>query len=725
MNFDDTTTFQMVKSLNVILGNVGDDTIRTYVVDHAFPRVKFRLLTATDTIGRNVFYGRVTDLADPTVQRAAEILLDQVLSTEVITNGVRQIVAKLACSLMTTQLAAQIDAQRDYAKLLEKQAIDDLENLIRSPILGGVVSAIRATVIDNHQEQTFSMGLDIKPSSHNVAKGTVDTESGATQAGNLWVYADGTKLDVPISVGDTPASILRRLSLQTVQKAGLRQVEVIALDRAYDPKTYPVQFVLNSETKTANVTAGVVEPKLQLRNSAGSLASFVGMSLVHYESGNLRPGVSGLVMGYGLDHSKLTATASPSIFVDIKNCNFILPVSTNGCRCSSDLLAFELGNKLSIESGQARFLEVAAVQSLQNKTLSLSKSSDSYVIIRKVITGTTVGSVLVSQQALTYLEPTDIVLGVYKKASGGTAASFKAFVTQAVTATVTVSTTAGKDKIKITAGKIENSPGADIDLVNKELEVNRLFPCYVVARKDGADAAVISIESMDDFKPQDVLLGYYTLATASDTPGGFVAALQGTLPVVTLTPFNVIPTTRLNTATATPTAMPNALKFKIYAGSVARGEIALPIDQGWTELDLAEKLIERLKKESNARNVLGVVMPCLKVKVGTAQSELYVPAVEFVAFTQDAETEVKYVFEITQLPEGVLSSVVSHSTFTAVEFNSSTDSIVISGIALDRTESALLDAGSSMGGAKAVQGNASTQMSDALYRIRRIIDTGQ
>ena len=84
MNFADSTTYAMVRALNVILSNATDEEVEPYVKVHAYPRVRFKLLTATDTLGRNVFYGRITDLSDPTLQRAAEILLDRVLNTEVV-----------------------------------------------------------------------------------------------------------------------------------------------------------------------------------------------------------------------------------------------------------------------------------------------------------------------------------------------------------------------------------------------------------------------------------------------------------------------------------------------------------------------------------------------------------------------------------------------------------------------------------------------------------------
>jgi hypothetical protein len=554
MEFTDATTISMVKNLNVILSNVGDDSVLPYITNHAFPRVKFRLLTATDTLGRNVFYGKITDLSNPGVQRAAEILLEQVLSVDVVTTGIRQIVAKLACAMMTSQLAAQIDAQRDYAKLLEKQALDDLENFIRSPVLGGVVSAIQATVIDSHlDDKTLAMALDIDLNKVDPVKSTAETVTGATQAGNLFVYIDGEKLNIPVSIGDSPSTIMRKLSLLTVQSYGSRvawispsdqsandsnrtrsATEVITIDKLKPAQSLSKSIVHNSKDITVNFTASVVESEFQPRNSSSRPVSFIGASLVHLDGTTLKPGVAGLLFGYGPNYLDLSSDANPTIFANIKNCSFNLPITTNGCHMSTDLLAFKLA------SGRA---------SLSNK-------------------------------------------------------------------------------------------------------------------KDGSSV--------------------------------------------------------VNS---------NVLKYKIYLGSASKGEFTVVVQEGWTALNLVEnvaKNIGEVTRRSPLNNVLASVIPTLKVFVGPEKTEVYTPALDFVGYTSDAETEVTFLFEITEMPDGLESAVVQKDlrlTQAFANFNTSKDSVLISGIALERLETVHLES-STLGGASAVQGNPSTQMKDGLNKIKRMLDTG-
>jgi hypothetical protein len=517
MEFTDATTISMVRNLNVILSNVGDDSVLPYITNHAFPRVKFRLLTATDTLGRNVFYGKITDLSNPGVQRAAEILLEQVLAVDVVTTGIRQIVAKLACAMMTSQLAAQIDAQRDYAKLLEKQALDDLENFIRSPVLGGVVSAIQATVSDNHQDQTFALSVDVNPATVDFVKGTGTAVAGATQAGKLVVYVDGTKLSVDIAAGDSPATIMRKLSLLTVQQAGFRKIEVISLDKVKPESVVSkvVRDTVNNKDVTISFKASIVEGELQPRNSSMGLASFVGAALVNETAGELRPGISGLVLGYGGSYSGLSSSAHPTIFVDIKNCNFMLPMSTNECHSSTDYLAF-------------------------------------------------------------------------KGSTGASASSFK---------------------------------------------------------------------------------------------------------------------------------------YKVYQGSIARAEVVVAIPASSSALAVAEAVIASFKTSPAAKGVLGVVFPTMKLSVGSPAIEEYAPVIDFAGYTTEADVDVKFVFEVTELPAGITTTVVSKESNTASAFSSTKDSILISGISLNRTEAIQLEP-SNLGGVSAVQGNTSTQMKDGLSKIKRMLDTG-
>lgn len=340
MDFLDAVSYQMVRDLNVLLANATDDEIRPFIQYHAVPRVRYRMLTATDTLGRQVFYGRITDLSQPEVQRAAELLLDQVLAVDIIVQGVRQIVAKLACSMMTTQIAAQLEAQRDYGKILEKQAMKDLDDLVRSPVLGGVVTAIRATVVEKFQAQSFGLALDMDPDSLDRAHAAVKPYDGAQANGEVRLYMDGTPLVVQVRSGDLPAQILRKLSLLSVQYAGDRRVELISMDQTAPVRSFAKVLSVDEVTYPVKINVAVTEAKLQSRTSSGVLASIASMSLVRYVGGKMVPGIPGLVLGYGADYSSLQPTLNPVVLGDIKNADFILPTDPSVGFNPSDILAF-------------------------------------------------------------------------------------------------------------------------------------------------------------------------------------------------------------------------------------------------------------------------------------------------------------------------------------------------------------------------------------------------
>jgi len=342
MDFAEQTTYDMVRQLNVILSNATNEEVEPYVKYNAYPRVRFKLLTATDTLGRNVFYGRITDLSDPTLQRAAEILLDRVLNTEIVAEGLRAIVARFACSAMTARLAAQLDPQRDYAKMLEKQAEKDLEDFIRSPVLGGVVTAVRASVTENLQARSFGLALDADPATYQSAYGSAIPYAGAQQAGELRVYFDGLPVTIPVAIGDTPAQLLRKLSLKSIQLAGIRQVELISLDKSNPEKAASRVVTVNNVNHTASVLGQVIEATLQNRQSTTVIAALANISLVHTLNNELRPGISGLLVGYGNDYAATSSAQNPVILADVRNADFIMPLDPSVSFHPSDLMCFKL-----------------------------------------------------------------------------------------------------------------------------------------------------------------------------------------------------------------------------------------------------------------------------------------------------------------------------------------------------------------------------------------------
>jgi hypothetical protein len=344
VNFLDSETLNMVKDLNVVLSGFTVEEVKPYVQYHALPRVKFKLLTATDTLGRQVFYGRITDLSDPEIQKAAELLLEQVLSVDIVTEGIRAIIARYACAAMTAQLAAQIEAQRDYAKMLEKQADKDLEEFTRSPVLGGVISAIKASVVERFQARSFGLALDVDTTLISPDGASAKTYEGAQANGTVTLYLDGVPLSVPVVYGDTPAKILRKISLMSVQMAGKRQVEIISMDKTDAPAAFSKQVVLDSGIKYFKVTTSVSEATLQNRTTSGVPASVANLALTHTVGNSEYPGIPGLLVGYGSDYVNFQSDLNPVILGDIKNSDFIMPTDPSIGFNLPDILCFNVPN---------------------------------------------------------------------------------------------------------------------------------------------------------------------------------------------------------------------------------------------------------------------------------------------------------------------------------------------------------------------------------------------
>ncbi len=350
MQFTDATTIQMVRDLNTILSNATDDEITPFIKTHALPRVRFRLLTATDTLGRNIFYGRLTDLANPNIQRAAELLLDKVLGNEIVRGGLQRIVAALACAWMTTQIAAQLEEQAKFAGKLEKEALADLDAFIRSPVLGGVISAVSATVLEKPEYRSFGLALDVDPQTLDTIHKTAKQFSEAQEAGELRFYVDGTLCKIDVRPGDTPSQLLRKLSLTTIQLAGNKQIEIISMDKPHEAQLFGRVLLSNDVSYAVQVQAATSEATLQTRTNAGSLATLASISLVKKVGADYRPGIEGLTLGYGSDFSAFQPALNPTILGDIKTGDFILPVSPDHQFHQSDVLAFRTTAPLEANS---------------------------------------------------------------------------------------------------------------------------------------------------------------------------------------------------------------------------------------------------------------------------------------------------------------------------------------------------------------------------------------
>lgn len=345
--FVDDDTAQMVRDLNVILDRADADEIKQVIRTHAVPRIRYILLTSTDTLGRNVFYGRPTDMGNPEVQRSAEILLDQVLANHTVQAGLRRVAAALACSWMTTKIAALIPEQQTYAIKLEKEALSDLDRFVKSPVLPGVISAIQATVTGQLDEQRLGLGGEVDQDNLDRAGHSGRTYREAQSSGELRLYVDGLASSVAVRAGDPIPELLRKLSLKTIQQAGVMEGqgasrtkigEVVATDSYQEL----AGIAATVEGVAYSLSAGVGQIQLQPRSGKNTPASVVNLALVRTDlSGNLLPGVPGLMCGYNQNWSGFRTDGAPLVLVDIKSCAVLAPSDPQVCGHPADLLCFQ------------------------------------------------------------------------------------------------------------------------------------------------------------------------------------------------------------------------------------------------------------------------------------------------------------------------------------------------------------------------------------------------
>lgn len=325
MSFDLVALRPMVRALSELLADASDDEINAGVNLHAGPRVRLYILTATDGANQHIFYVTLRELADAAVSDQAEELVDDVLAQLSIAPAVNRIVAALVAHWLLLSKYAVLDSQQKAAAFLEKQAMADLDRLVRSPVLKTAVAdtlASQANQLQAAAPVTLYLALDGNDTTLDTTDMTISPVAGATQAGRLRAVVNGTELPiVAIAVGDTPITILSKLyaGFEAVDPADRPNCNLAVAERALWPgKVWRVHPDFPDGAGVSLLTAGAALTVLPRQYDTLQDLLVATVFLEHQDGGVWKPGVAGLLYGASSQVAKLTRSGPHAIAADLQ-----------------------------------------------------------------------------------------------------------------------------------------------------------------------------------------------------------------------------------------------------------------------------------------------------------------------------------------------------------------------------------------------------------------------
>lgn len=324
MSFDVATLRPMVRALSELLIDATDDEINAGVNLHAGPRVRLYILTATDSANQHIFYTTIRELTEGATSDTAEDLIDGLLEQPSIKSAIDRILAALVAHWLLISKYAIIESQQKAAAFLEKQAMADLDRLVRSPLL----KTAAAETLDSQTAAapaaapiTLYLALDGDDGTLDTTERTISPEAGATQAGRLRMLVNGSELTVPIAVGDTPIQILSELYkvFESTDEASRPNCNLAISERElWSGKVWRVDPEFPEGTGIAMVTSGGGVTVLPREYDVAQDLLVATLFLEHQDAGVWKPGVSGLIYGVSNQILRLTHSGPHAIAADLQ-----------------------------------------------------------------------------------------------------------------------------------------------------------------------------------------------------------------------------------------------------------------------------------------------------------------------------------------------------------------------------------------------------------------------
>lgn len=348
MSFDVAALRPMVRALSDLLGDASDAEIDAGVTLHAGPRVRLYILTATDSANAHIFYTTVKELAETSTSEQAEALLDELMEQASIAPALNRIVAALVAHWLLLSKYAVLDSQQKAAAFLEKQAMGDLDRLVRSPVLKTAVADVLQSTPQAKVAAplTLSLALDGDDDTVDDTEGTISPVAGATEAGRLRVLINGTELNaVAIAPGDTPIAILSQLltAFESLAEDERPNCNLAIAERQLWPgKLWRVTGSYPEGTGLTCLSSGATLTVLPRQYDQSQDLLVATLYLEHEDAGIWKPGVAGLVYGTSGQLLRLTHSGPHAIATDLQQGKTTSLTDASSTKALSDAFFFEV-----------------------------------------------------------------------------------------------------------------------------------------------------------------------------------------------------------------------------------------------------------------------------------------------------------------------------------------------------------------------------------------------
>jgi hypothetical protein len=297
--------------------------------------------------GVSVWFDTLDEMADPVAQLAVQDLINTMITAHpLMKDATYSIAAKLAASLLTNQIAAQVKPQADYAIELDKQAMSDLEKLIRTPFFDGAVTSVKETKLAEGKLVKLYLALDINNdfATYNATNNSGVTYTGVpgtvgAKVGEAVLWTGFKVLDnivVDVLGGDTPGRILYRIeqewrNKQTINNTsstpfipvtlGANEGRPVTGSRTIDYLNYPALTFNSTQSPSVTATLGYLQVTPYLYDKSVDFINFTLQLFSETVPGNLnfsKPGIPGLLYGDIGQYSGLTVEGPHSVMLDLQ-----------------------------------------------------------------------------------------------------------------------------------------------------------------------------------------------------------------------------------------------------------------------------------------------------------------------------------------------------------------------------------------------------------------------
>lgn len=245
----------MVKRHSVLLRSKTVEEVYYAITEHADPRIALVLAAGRDEAGRQLFPSWEVvkhSMFGVSYQGATTPYYQR----DVFISGIRRVSASLAASVLIAQLA-QIPEQKQHAELIERQALDDLDRILKVP------NILESGYVDNKEED--KKGFYFQAKEFGVKNATLVAKvfmSSQTYRGWVVFGEYVGKVSTANIVVDL-ADYINRVTLESnAQSGNVLASPVLAADMNAGGDIHAVEF--DARTKDAVIHTEVISVQFEL-----------------------------------------------------------------------------------------------------------------------------------------------------------------------------------------------------------------------------------------------------------------------------------------------------------------------------------------------------------------------------------------------------------------------------------------------------------------------------